>query len=315
MNADFFSGTGQKTRRAEPRPPVDDVPSIEAEFSVCGAIIEVGSYDWSPSVERTQYVGEHTLCVTLTPPHAYARGCHAVNGTEPLVDVGDMILIPAGIPFRSCASGGPIRFVRCRYEPAWFEKLTGFAPAWDEDALSACIDIKSPALYSNMLRLAHEAVSPGLRAEILVEAICMTTAVELARYIKAAIPQPGIKSGGLTPWQLRRVLEYIDANPGPNGAAMEELATLCGVSPRHLRRQFKQTLGRTVSSYRRDICLEKAKALLRDTELPIKTIAGNLGFTGVGTFGSIFRDAMGITPRVFRQQFANGLLPGGGPKR
>jgi AraC family transcriptional regulator len=300
--------------RARRCPPVDDVPSIESELRVSSAIIEVGSYDWSPLVERTLHVDQHTLSVTLTPPHAYARGCYAVNGNEPLVDIGDMILVPACIPFRCCASGGPIRFVRCRYEPAWFEKLTGFAPHWESDVLSACIDIKSPALYSNMLRLAHEAVSPGLRAEILVEAICMTTAVELARYIKASIPQPGVKSGGLAPWQLRRVLDYIDANPGPSATATEELAALCGVSSRHLRRQFKQTLGRTVSSYRRDVCLEKAKALLRDTERPIKTIADDLGFTGVGTFGSLFRSAMGITPRVFRQQFAGALLRPDGSK-
>jgi len=43
-----------------------------------------------------------------------------------------------------------------------------------------------------------------------------------------------------------------------------------------------------VSSYRRDVCLEKAKALLRDTAVPIKTIAGDPGFTGVGHSGRSF---------------------------
>jgi AraC family transcriptional regulator len=281
---------------------MDDIPVIDAELRIDGVLVELGHYDWAPSLQSTQQIYEHSLLVILSTSHDFVQGCHLVAGNEAFAKIGDIILVPAGIPFRSRASGGPIRFVRCRYEPGWFEKLTGFVSSWDTETLKACLDIRNPALYSNMVRLAEEVLSPGLRSEVLVEALCITTAVELARHIKSGTPTSAPHAGGLAPWQLRRITGHINANPAPGPKVTQELATLCGVSARHLRRQFKQTMGRTLGTYRREICIEKAKSQLRNTTLPIKTIACQLGFSDAGVFCSRFRRTIGVTPRAFRKQ-------------
>ena len=93
---------------------------------------------------------------------------------------------------------------------------------------------------------------------------------------------------------------------GPEGRNVTELAALCGISTRHLRRLFKQTTKQTLHEYVRDAWVAKAKSLLCDTELPLKEITSRIGFTDPSSFSMAFRRATGAAPRTFRQQFAKG---------
>ena len=45
---------------------------------------------------------------------------------------------------------------------------------------------------------------------------------------------------------------------------------------------------------------EHAKGLLRDTELPLVDVAGNVGFQTQGHFTGVFHKVCGVTPRVYR---------------
>jgi AraC-like DNA-binding protein len=47
--------------------------------------------------------------------------------------------------------------------------------------------------------------------------------------------------------------------------------------------------------------IERAKALLRETDLPVTEIAFRTGWASLGTFGRIFRDITGETPRAVRE--------------
>jgi AraC family transcriptional regulator len=153
--------------------------------------------------------------------------------------------------------------------------------------------------------MAHEVLAPGFGVEALIEAIGTTLAVDLARHLKSVEPQPEIIAGGLAPWQLRRIVGYIDAHPGVTGN-VDELAALCGISCRHLRRLFKHTTKQTLHVYGRDAWVAKAKSLLCDTDQPLKEIASRMGFNDPGSFSAAFRRATGAAPRTFRQQFAKG---------
>ena len=285
---------------------LEDSSTTEAEVSVPGMVVQVGTYDWGPSFETTQSLSLHTLALLLSPRHRYSQGCFNPDETKPTFgDIGDMLFIPADIPFRSRASGGPIRFVRCCFDPDRFEALTGMRDDWSAEMLNTCLDIRDSRLHEGLMRLAHEVLAPGFGAEALVEAIGATLAVDLARHLKSVEPQPEIIAGGLAPWQLRRIVGYIDAHPGVTGN-VEELAALCGISCRHLRRLFKHTTKQTLHTYGRDAWVAKAKSLLCDTDQPLKEIASRMGFNDPGSFSAAFRRATGAAPRTFRQQFAKG---------
>ena len=82
-----------------------------------------------------------------------------------------------------------------------------------------------------------------------------------------------------------------------------ELAAECGMSPRHLIRTFKNTLGITLSEYIAGARIERAKNLLKQRDSLIKVIAFRCGFQSAAAFSAAFRHATGMTPKEFRDEY------------
>ena len=104
------------------------------------------------------------------------------------------------------------------------------------------------------------------------------------------------------PELLRRLLRAKDRM---DGASHEEwpirrLAQVSAVSPAHFARSFKQAFGLPPHRYLLTRRIERAIALLRDTDLPIADIAFETGWKSLGTFGRIFRDITGENPGTLR---------------
>ena len=78
------------------------------------------------------------------------------------------------------------------------------------------------------------------------------------------------------------------------------LASVSGVSEAHFARSFKDAFGLPPHRYLLTRRIEKATALLRDTDIPITDIAFDTGWSSLGTFGRTFRDITGKSPAEFR---------------
>lgn len=105
-----------------------------------------------------------------------------------------------------------------------------------------------------------------------------------------------------SPELLRRLLRAKDRM---DAASHEEwpvsrLAQVSSVSPAHFARSFKQAFGLPPHRYLLTRRIERAVALLRDTDLPITDIAFQTGWKSLGTFGRIFRDITGENPGNLR---------------
>jgi len=81
---------------------------------------------------------------------------------------------------------------------------------------------------------------------------------------------------------------------------VERLARVSGVSEAHFARSFKQAFGLPPHRYLLTRRVERAKALLRDTDLAITEIAFATGWESLGTFGRTFRDITGESPTALR---------------
>jgi transcriptional regulator GlxA family with amidase domain len=97
--------------------------------------------------------------------------------------------------------------------------------------------------------------------------------------------------------------------------SVQRLAEVSGISQAHFARSFKQAFGIPPHRYLLTRRIERATALLRDTDLPITEIAFQTGWQSLGTFGRIFRDITGESPsesRVRMRATARGLeqVPG-----
>jgi len=107
---------------------------------------------------------------------------------------------------------------------------------------------------------------------------------------------------GQDPELLRRLLRAKDRM---DAASHEEwpvlrLARVSGVSEAHFARSFKDAFGVPPHRYLLTRRIERATAMLRDTDLPIIEIAFQTGWNSLGTFGRTFRDVTGETPRALR---------------
>ncbi len=81
---------------------------------------------------------------------------------------------------------------------------------------------------------------------------------------------------------------------------VRRLARVSGVSGAHFARSFKEAFGVPPHRYLLTRRIERATALLRDTDLPITEIALETGWKSLGTFGRTFRDVTGESPRDLR---------------
>lgn len=104
------------------------------------------------------------------------------------------------------------------------------------------------------------------------------------------------------PELLRRLLRAKDRMDAASYEhwPVRRLARVSRVSEAHFARSFKQAFGVPPHRYLLTRRIERATALLRDTDLPITEIAFQTGWGSLGTFGRIFRDITGDSPGALR---------------
>ena len=104
------------------------------------------------------------------------------------------------------------------------------------------------------------------------------------------------------PMLLRRLLRAKDRMDAASNEQwpVPRLAKVSGVSEAHFARSFKDAFGVPPHRYLLTRRIERAKALLRDTDLAITEIAFQTGWDSLGSFGRTFRDITGESPSVLR---------------
>jgi AraC family transcriptional regulator, glycine betaine-responsive activator len=100
---------------------------------------------------------------------------------------------------------------------------------------------------------------------------------------------------------LRKVAELMEANFEEPLTAVE-LAQLAGLSLRQIQRMFHETLGTTPTKYYLRLRLQRARALLVQSDMSITQIAVACGFQSACHFSKSYRAMYSRSPRSERQQ-------------
>ena len=106
-----------------------------------------------------------------------------------------------------------------------------------------------------------------------------------------------------SPRLLRRLLrakDRIDRSPQEEWT-VARLAAVSAVSEAHFAHEFRKAFGVPPHRYVLSRRIERAKGLLRETDLPVTRIALQTGWNSLGTFGRIFRDIAGSSPGDYRR--------------
>ena len=82
--------------------------------------------------------------------------------------------------------------------------------------------------------------------------------------------------------------------------SLEDVAASVGVSPFYVSKLFKEEMGETFINYVTDRRLDRTKKLLSETDLSIKEIAGQTGYSDQNYFSRQFKNKFGISPTDFR---------------
>ncbi|MDR1964745.1 MAG: substrate-binding domain-containing protein [Planctomycetaceae bacterium] len=86
---------------------------------------------------------------------------------------------------------------------------------------------------------------------------------------------------------------------------VQDIADAVDLSPRTLIRKFHESLGHTPEQELHRIRIERAKAILRNTNLSITKIGEQIGFTSTEYFVRNFRHTVKMTPKQYRLKFQN----------
>jgi AraC-like DNA-binding protein len=95
---------------------------------------------------------------------------------------------------------------------------------------------------------------------------------------------------------------------------VDALAAAAGLSRAHFSREFRRAFGESPHGYLLTRRLERAAALLRDTDHSVAEICLDVGLTSVGSFTTSFKRTFGKTPTAYRESFpppsSRALVPG-----
>lgn len=200
---------------------------------------------------------------------------------------GAIHLLPAGESHEN-RFHAPVRMLRVAIEPDAFR---GGAP---ERArfLAEPREIAGPLSAWLGNRMLREFLSMDDVAPLAIEGVVLEMLAESAR--------SGEAQASNAPAWLKRVRDLLeDAYLDTPGLA--KLASLAGVHPVHLSREFHKHYGMTIGEYIRKRRVERASELLSKSELSLAQIASACGFSDQSHFCALFRKHCGVTPAKFRK--------------
>lgn len=101
---------------------------------------------------------------------------------------------------------------------------------------------------------------------------------------------------------LEKLNNHLEANLENSDFKIQELTQAMAISRSQLHNKVRALTGLKTTQYISFYKIEKAKVLLRTTDMNISEIAYSLGFSTPSYFSRVFTDMVEIAPTVFRQQ-------------
>jgi AraC family transcriptional regulator len=108
-------------------------------------------------------------------------------------------------------------------------------------------------------------------------------------------------AGGLSGTARRRVLAFVDAHLDQADLSLPRLAAEAHLSEFHFARMFRASMGCTVHDWVATRRLDRARALLRGSALPLADIAAACGYAGASHLSQRFKAGVGATPGQLRR--------------
>ena len=131
---------------------------------------------------------------------------------------------------------------------------------------------------------------PDTLSSLMIEGLMIEALVSFSR---------DSKQNDAHPYFIKKVKNYIDERYFSN-PSLSELAGLSQVSREHLVREFKKSFNMTIGEYIRQIKVKHACNKLKFTNLDLREIVYETGFSDQSHFNKVFKKIIGVTPLEYK---------------
>ena len=157
-----------------------------------------------------------------------------------------------------------------------------------------------PVLAGMVMALAQETRQRGIGSSLYIESIRHCACIHLLRHYTEVQFRASAMPGGLSLSQRRLIIQYVEDNLD-NPITLTELAGVVRLSVFHFTRKFRSEFGCPPHAYVMQRRIARAKQQLAQSNLPLKVIAANCGFSDQSHMTHIFRTRLQITPASYRK--------------
>ena len=170
--------------------------------------------------------------------------------------------------------------------------------------IAAMVDMSSPAV-SHHLRVLKDSGLLSSRREGREVYYCASDAAQ-SRLLHEMIEQ--VMDVACPRWreeaeQVKIIREIHDdlAQHMDRRVTIEELAHRYLINPTTLKTVFKEVYGSSLAAHMKEHRMERAAALLRETDLSVAEIAGQVGYESQSKFTAAFKEQFGKLPKEYRR--------------
>jgi AraC family transcriptional regulator len=215
---------------------------------------------------------------------------------------GDVTITPVGPPVRWRQVGQSLVLLM-RLSPAYIRTIAGDECAIDPDRfeIQPVFSARDPQVEHLGHRLLAGLELEGADSHLYVDTVTCELTIKLLRDYTTVPAAPAWAKAKLSPHKLRRAMQFIDENLR-NDLTLTAIADAVALSPGHFAHAFRNATGVAPHRYTVERRVERAKELLRNSDLPLTEIAARIGCATQSHFSVVFHRVTGLTPRQFRSQ-------------
>lgn len=125
---------------------------------------------------------------------------------------------------------------------------------------------------------------------------------ELRRIISSALVFRNSQANHERSMIIQQAKAYIDSHFTDPDLQMNKVAAQCNLSSNHFSTVFSQEMGVSFRDYINNLRLNRAKELLRSTNIMCAQVAYQCGYNDPHYFSTFFKKKTGFTPQEFREQ-------------
>lgn len=306
------------------RPEYDDIPIYDMGYGEpCTSPIVICRYNESHFISPL-----HRHNVTQINYVASGNLLHSINNVRyPLVS-GDMFVIPPYVPHQILnPQGGPYEIVELEFLPTEVfgispdkeQTISGSQAIYDfsyiEPFLVSECNVRPRLNLSGKSQVHAERLLDDMLQEfenkedgyqLAMKADLSKLLVLASRTFRKDMQQPESQLFERHREAMSKTISYINehfAEP----LSIEEVSRIALLSQSYFSYLFKTLTGKTFVEYLHDLRVKNAMELLKSTNDLILDICYQCGFNSINHFNRTFKNAVGLSPRQYRENSRNTL--------